>query len=144
MPSYSKVILIGHLTADPEPKTTGGGSNLTEFSIGVNRKTKDGEDQPNFFDVTVWGKTADFVCEHFTKGKAILVEGELRQDRWTNDAGDKRSKVCVTGHKVFFVGSKTDAPSGNGSEPQRKPAESVAEEAAMVGGAAGDDDRLPF
>ena len=46
MASFNKVILIGHLTADPELKTTQSGLSVTSFSIGVNRRnTRDGSPQ---------------------------------------------------------------------------------------------------
>ena len=108
MPSLNKVLLIGHLTRNPEGKTTSAGSKLAEFSIACNERYKTAEgvgaESVVFVEVTAWGKTADFVTEYFEKGKAIFVEGRLKTDSWEDkDTGKKRSKMSVTAQRVQFV-----------------------------------------
>lgn len=69
MASFNKVILIGHLTADPELKQTTSGLPVTSFSIGVNRRfTKQGEQpQTDFINIVCWRQTAEFVARYFTR-----------------------------------------------------------------------------
>ena len=69
MASLNKVILNGHLTADPELKQTATGVNVTSFSIGVTRKfTKQGEQpQSDFINIVAWRQLADFITKYFHK-----------------------------------------------------------------------------
>lgn len=111
------VMLQGRLTASPESKTLGSGKNLTEFSIAVRRPGKD--DVADFFRCTAWDATAEFVTNYFGKGDGIIVQGQLRQERWEDESGQKREAVRVTVREVYFPqGNKT----GGGVEHTTEPA----------------------
>ena len=76
--AFNKVILVGNMTSDPELKQTQGGLSVSSFSIAVNRRfSKDGEQACDFINIQTWRQTAEFVAKHFTKGKPILVCGQL-------------------------------------------------------------------
>lgn len=102
----NKVIVVGRLTADPEFKTLNGGSNLTTFTIAMNRRWKNdaGESQEEvcFMGVKVFGKRAGTINQYFRKGSQILVEGHLRQETWEKD-GEKRSKHVIMLDNFSFV-----------------------------------------
>jgi single-strand DNA-binding protein len=112
MAGYSKVIMMGNLTRDPELKYLDNGTALAKFTVAVNRtwKSKQGEkkEEVSFIDCTAWAKTAEVIVEHFTKGDPIMVEGHLKQENWESVDGQKRSKVCVTVEGFQFVGGKRD------------------------------------
>ena len=56
-----------------------------------------------FLDCTAWGKQAEMVNQYFTKGKAIGVSGDLKQDNWEDKtSGAKRSKITLNITKVDF------------------------------------------
>lgn len=110
MASFNKVILIGNLTANPELKYTSGGLAVTSFTIAVNERIpskKDGaaREEVGFFDVSVFGKTAENCANYLSKGRPVLVEGRLRQEKWEKD-GVKRSKVTIVANTVQFLGGK--------------------------------------
>ena len=66
--NFNKVILGGRLTADPELKTTPSGISVTSFTVAVNRRFggKSGEEaQADFFNVTAWRQTAEFITRYF-------------------------------------------------------------------------------
>ena len=70
----------------------GNGQARANVSIAVNRSRKNGEqwiDEANFFDVTIWGKTAENLKPYLQKGKQIAVDGYLKQDRWEKDGKGK-------------------------------------------------------
>lgn len=115
------IILMGRLTHDPEIRTTQAGTSVTSFSVAVERDfSKDGERQADFIDVVAWGKTAEFVCRYFAKGRMIAVQGRLQTRTYTDKEGNKRKAVEVTAEKVSFTG-----------EPKK--AESAAEEPGIEG-----------
>lgn len=109
MASFNKIILIGNLVADPELKQTNSGISYCSFSIAVGRRfTKQGE-QPatDFFEVTCWREKAEFVTKYFTKGKSILVCGEMQQRSWVDNSGAKRYAYSVAADELSFVERKS-------------------------------------
>lgn len=116
MATLNRVMLIGNLTKDPESRAVGE-RTIASFSIGVNRRWKsaDGQqkEQTSFFDCEAWGKTAELVMQYLKKGRSVLVEGHLQQDRWQTQEGQNRSKVKIVADNIQFLGPK---PEGQGSE----------------------------
>lgn len=120
MASFNKVILIGHLTADPELKQTQSGVSVTSFSIGVNRrfKSENGQQDCDFITVVAWRTTAEFVTRYFRKGQPILVCGQLQTRSWTDNQGNKRYVTEVVADEAAFVAPQEqsagrDYPSAN-------------------------------
>lgn len=118
MTDINHVILIGRLTHDIGTDSrsfayTPNGTARANVSIAVNRSVKRGdkwEDEVSYFDVTIWGKTAENLKPYLTKGKQIAVDGYLRQDRWEKD-GQRFSRINIQADTVQLLGGK-DA--GNG------------------------------
>lgn len=106
MASFNKVILMGNLTADPELKQTQSGISACTISIAVNRRrSKEENNEVDFFNVQTWRQTAEFVSRYFKKGKPILVCGQLQTRTWTDNNGNKRTATEVVADEVSFVGS---------------------------------------
>lgn len=124
MTDLNSVTIIGRLTRDCGADQnsfsyTQGGTCIARVSIAVNRSRKQGDqyvDEANFFDVTIFGKTAESLKPYLTKGQQIAVEGYLKQDRWEKD-GQKFSKVGIVANTVQLVGKKADG--GNGGYQQQ-------------------------
>ena len=107
--SFNKVILGGRLTSDPELKTTQSGISVCSFSIAVNRRTKPGmEQQTDFFNVTAWRQTADFVSRYFKKGSSICIVGVLQTSNWTDQNNQKHYRTDIVADEVMFVDSRSD------------------------------------
>ena len=118
--SFNKVILIGRLTADPEFSQSASGVSFCRFSIAVDRGyAKNGQEkQTDFFRVSTFRQTAEFVSRYFTKGKLILVEGKVQNDNYTDQNGVKHYSCSIVANNVSFVGSKSDDNmNGNGYQP---------------------------
>lgn len=116
--NFNKVILGGRLTADPELKTTPSGVSVTSFSIAVNRRyTKEGEEsKADFFNVTAWRGTAEFVTRFFRKGSTICVAGGLQNRSWTDDQGQKHYATEIVADEIYFVDSKSGNESSGAAE----------------------------
>lgn len=161
MAALNKVILIGNLCADPELKTTPNGVSVTSFSIAVGRrKVKDQEPQTDFINIVAWRNTAEFICNYFQKGKAILIVGSIQTRNWTDQEGQKRYATEVVAEEAQFVEKKSDSASpaeaskmhSNGTQdaPNQVPAENAnssnspySSQAVQFEEMTGDDD-LPF
>jgi single-strand DNA-binding protein len=116
MASFNKVILIGNLVDNPELKQTPSGVPVTNFRIAVSRKFKrENEQDADFISIVAWRKAAEFVNRYFTKGKSILVCGQLQSHSWTDNDGNKRGTLEVVAEEVSFVERKTDEGSAQSS-----------------------------
>jgi len=106
----NKVFLIGRLTRDPEIRFLPSGTQITTFSIAVNRRFRVGEDwreETYYFDIETFGNLAERLGKQLNKGTQILVEGQLRQDRWKTSSGENRSKIKIVADKVNMIGGAT-------------------------------------
>lgn len=121
--NLNKVILGGHLTADPELKQTNSGIPVISFSIAVNRrfqtKATDGasaQTAVDFFNVTAWRSQAEFVSRYFRKGSAICVVGSIQNRTWTDQQGQKRYATDIVADEVMFVDSKNEGGAGGAQQ----------------------------
>ena len=110
--NFNKVILGGRLTADPELKTTTSGITVVTVSMAVNRRTSK-EQQTDFFRVTAWRATAEFISKYFKKGSAICVVGSIQNNSYTDQQGQKRYTTDIVADEVMFVDSRNDNPAYN-------------------------------
>jgi single-strand DNA-binding protein len=130
MAAMNKVILLGHLTRDPELRYTHNGTAVTAFGLAVNHRLRQGDDTRDevcFIDVTVFGRQAETTAESLHKGAPALVEGRLRWRSWETDEGQKRSKHDVLAETVQFLATRRNGsaahPEGAGGEPPALPEE---------------------
>ena len=110
--NFNKVMLGGRLTADPELKTTANQIPVVSFSIAVNRnyRSKDTQQQQaDFFNVTAWRATAEFVSRYFRKGSSIFVVGTLQNRSWTDPQGIKRYTTDIIADEIHFVDSRSES-----------------------------------
>ncbi|MCX7824996.1 MAG: single-stranded DNA-binding protein [Verrucomicrobiae bacterium] len=130
MASFNRVILMGNLTRDPERRYTPKGLAVAEFSVAVNEysSTETGErkEVAHFFDIVVFGKTAENCAQYLSKGRPVLLEGRLQQDRWEDKETHKqRSRVRILADRVQFI--------GGGQRPQGQEFREEAGDAASRG-----------
>ncbi len=115
--NFNKVILGGRLTADPELRTTNSGISFVSFSIAVNRRYSKGsaqQSETDFFNVTAWRQTAEFVSRYFRKGSSICVVGNIQNSTWTDQQNVKHYRTDIVADEVMFVDSRSE--SSNGAE----------------------------
>lgn len=110
----NRVTLMGRLTRDPDLRRTQSGVSVCSFSIAADRdyKGQDGEKTTDYFDIVAWRSTAEFVCKYFSKGRMIVVDGQLQTRRWTDKNGANRTSVEVLADSCYFGDSKRDGDAG--------------------------------
>jgi len=110
----NKIILIGRLTRNPELKFTPGiGTPVTTFTLAVNRRfKKEGQPDADFIPVVVWGKQAEAVANHITKGKLISIVGRIQIRRYDKD-GERRYVTEVIAEEVNFLERGDKKPADN-------------------------------
>lgn len=104
------VTLVGRAGRDPELKFFESGKVLCTFTLAVNRISKN-TDQPDWFDIEIWGKDAEIAGNYVRKGSLIGIKGNLRFDHWQDrNTGVNRSKpiIRVEPRGLQLLGSKRD------------------------------------
>ena len=106
----NKTILSGRLCADPEVRVGTSGNAITSFNLAVDRRFKrDGDADADFFKCVAFGKTAEFIEHYFHKGNKILIEGEVRNNNYTDKDGKMVYGTQILINAVEFGESKAAA-----------------------------------
>lgn len=118
MKGFSKAIICGNITRDPELRTTTNGNKVCAFSVAVNRTYKDAsgnnQDSVSFIECSAWGKAAEIISQYMKKGSGILVSGRLNQRSWDDkETGKKRSAVEIVVEEFSFVGGNAEGGSSS-------------------------------
>lgn len=102
------ITLLGRLTKNPEARYTSTGKAVTLFTLAVNRPytNSDGQREADFINCQAWGKTAEVVGNHVSKGDRLLVEGRLQIRSYTDKEGVKRYATEVIVNRVEFIEPK--------------------------------------
>lgn len=99
--------LIGRLVRDVEIKSTPGGVTVAKITIANNQKIKkNGQwaDIASYFDIVLFGQSANNLAQYLTKGKQIAVSGAMKQDRWTDTNGNNRTKISLIASQLQLLG----------------------------------------
>ncbi len=129
---YQKVVIVGHLGSDPEMRYTPSGVPVTSFSVAINRRWTDNNGEPHekttWFRVTAWRTLAEQCNQYLSKGRLVLVEGEVEASAWKDNEGQPRATLELTARSVRFLGSGRG--NGNGGP--------------ALAAAGGDEEDIPF
>ena len=105
--SLNVVTLVGRVGTDPDMKYFESGSVKCRLTLAVNRRSRD--EQPDWFNLELWGKTAEVAGNYVRKGKQIAVKGSLKFDTWSDrNTGTPRSSPVVQVDRLELLGSKQD------------------------------------
>ena len=133
--SVNKVILVGHVGADPEPRYTSSGTAVVNLRMATNDvwRNAEGEDQESteWHSVVLWGKQAEFVANYIKKGQLIYVEGRLQTRTW-----EDRDKIE---RRITEVRANVITPLGG-----MKAGEKAEEDIQAVSEEPPGDDDIPF
>ncbi len=161
----NKVILIGHLGADPETRAMPSGSSVANLRIATTESWRDkqsGEQQERteWHRVALFGRLAEIAAEYLRKGSQVYIEGSLRTRKWQDKQGNERYSTEIIGNEMQMLGGRGGgggSSSGGGGGPGPGPgsgggASSEARESSEFpqssGGGSGEgtdfDDDIPF
>ncbi len=141
---YQQITLIGNLGNDPEMRYTPTGVPVANFSMAVSRSWTNQEGQRQektmWFRVTAWRKLAETVSQYLTKGRTVLVVGELEDARaYTDRDGNLRAALEVTAQTVRFIGGRGDGGSHESGGFQNAPPATSGGDSHAVS-----DEEIPF
>ena len=110
MRGFSKAIIAGNLTRDPELRSTPSGASVCSLSVAVNRTYRgtDGEnkEEVSYIDCSAWGKLGELIAQYAKKGTGVLISGRLSQHSWEDkNNGGKRSRIEIVVEDCNFLGT---------------------------------------
>lgn len=109
----NRVVLVGHLTADPQFRTTPSGVSIANFTLAVNRTftNAQGERDCDFINVVVFRKQAENVNNYLSKGQLAGVDGRIQSRSYENNEGKRIFVTEVVADSVQFL-----EPKGNNNQ----------------------------
>lgn len=131
--------IIGNLTRDPETRTTTSGATVCSFTVAVNRRRTQNNQQPeaDYFRVSAWNKLGENCSKYLAKGRKVSVVGAVSVNTYQSQDGKTHASLNVMANEIEFLSSRNDAPSTNLQEE----APVIDEQSGMM---AVEADDLPF
>ena len=108
----NSVTLVGRAGRDPEVRYFESGTVVANLTMAVNRRNR--EDEPDWFNLEIWGKQAQVAADYVKKGSLIGVTGSFKMDSWKDrQTGEDRNKPVVRVDRLELLGSKRDSENSN-------------------------------
>lgn len=103
---YNKAIIMGRICNGLELKTTSNGISVLSFRLAVDRsyQAKGEERKTDFLNIVAWRNTAEFINRYFSKGRMILVEGELQSRQYVDKNNVNQTVVEIIAINASFTG----------------------------------------
>lgn len=106
--SLNVVHLVGRVGKDPDVKYLTNGKVVCKLTLAVNRQSRN-SDEPDWFTLEMWDKTAQVAADFVRKGKQIGVKGSLKFDTWSDrNTGTNRSSPVILVERLELLGSRRE------------------------------------
>ena len=144
--NINRVVIVGRLTRDPELRALPSGINVSSLRVACNssRRDTDGNytDRPNFFDVSIYGPSAESVNRYMRKGNRVALDGRLEWREWETD-NQKRQAVSIVADTIQFLEGPGERPEA-GEESGAQDGGGEEQDGELAGVGAGTEDELVF
>jgi len=156
MASYNKITLVGNVGNDPQLKIVGDNRKVTELSLAINEKGRNGQpDKTEWYRVSLWDTRADIAANYVRKGNPVYIEGRLSVRTYVDKDGKERYSLEVLASEIVLLGTKEDGQTSGGMTQSTQSAQPTQPVAAAKPAPApiptppalakvGDEDDLPF
>lgn len=119
----NKVILIGHLGADPEVRHSAGGDPVATLRLATSESWKDkasGEtrERTEWHRVVLWRRLAEIAAESLRKGARVYVEGKLETRKWQAQDGSERFTTEIVARDLQMLDGAREAHQEHPAVPQ--------------------------
>ena len=110
--AINSVTLVGRAGRDPEVRYFESGTVVANLTMAVNRGNR--SDEPDWFNLEIWGKQAQVAADYVKKGSLIGITGSFKLDSWKDrNTGEDRNKPVVRVDRLELLGSKRDSENSN-------------------------------
>jgi single-strand DNA-binding protein len=117
----NKVIIIGHLGADPETRAMPSGTTVANIRVATteswkDRQSGDQQERTEWHNIALFGRTAEVAAEYLRKGSQVYVEGRLRTRKWQDKQGNDRYTTEIVANDMQMLGGRAGGGGGGGGE----------------------------
>lgn len=113
--SLNSISLVGRAGRDPELRFFDSGSAVANLTLAVQKASSNRDEEPDWFNLEIWGKQAQIAADYVKKGTLIGVVGRMTTEQWTDrSTGERRSKPLVKVERLVLLGSRADNPAAHG------------------------------
>lgn len=135
----NNLMIIGNLTRDPETRTTTSGAIVCSFTVAVNRRRTQNNQQPeaDYFRVSAWNKLGENCSKYLAKGRKVSVVGAVSVNTYQSQDGKTHASLNIIANDIEFLSSRNDASSASSQEENPV----IDEQSGMV---VVETDELPF
>tara|TARA_Y100001968_G_scaffold5247_1_gene4638 strand:+ start:55 stop:444 length:390 start_codon:yes stop_codon:yes gene_type:complete len=110
--AINSVTLVGRAGRDPEVRYFESGTVVANLTMAVTRRNRN--DEPDWFNLEIWGKQAQVAADYVKKGSLIGITGSFKLDNWKDrNTGENRNKPVVRVDRLELLGSRKDAENSN-------------------------------
>jgi single-strand DNA-binding protein len=125
--SVNKVIVLGHLGADPEIRHTQDGRGIASLRVATSetwrdRTTGDRREKTEWHSIVIFTEGLVKVAEQYLKkGAKVYIEGQLQTRKWQDQSGNDRysTEIVLQGFNAQLV--MLDRREGSGYRPGGNP-----------------------
>src|SRR5690606_21638111 len=108
----NKVILVGHLGADPDARAMPSGKAVTNIRLATSeqwkdRQTGDQQERTEWHTVVLFDKLGEIAGEYLRKGSQVYIEGSLRTRKWQDKDGKDRYSTEVVAREMQMLGGRS-------------------------------------
>jgi len=143
----NKVMLLGRLGAQPELRTTGGGSSVLKLSLATTEsyldRNRSRQERTEWHRVVIWGKRGEALSKFLSKGSRIFVVGGLHTSSYEDRSGVKKYSTEIVATNIILLGDKGGSRGGSGTADSSADDDGRGDDSSYSGGS-DDDDRIPF
>ncbi len=116
--SINAINLVGRAGRDPEVRYFESGSIVANFTIAVNRRSRN--EEPDWFNLEIWGKQAQVAADYVRKGSLLGISGSFKLDQWRDKTtGENKSKPVIRVDRLDLLGSKRESMNNESSNNQQ-------------------------
>ena len=104
--------LVGRAGREPDVKYFESGSTVANFTLAVNRISRN--DEPDWFNLEIWGKQAQIAADYIKKGSLVGITGSFKIDSWKDkNTGEDRFKPVVRVDRLNLLSSRKETDNSN-------------------------------
>ena len=104
--------LVGRAGREPDVRYFESGSTVANFTLAVNRLSRG--DEPDWFNLEIWGKQAQIAADYVKKGSLVGITGSFKIDSWKDkNTGEDRFKPVVRVDRLNLLSSRKETDNGN-------------------------------
>ena len=107
----NKVIIMGHLGADPEVRYMPSGAAVTNIRVATSdiwkdRQTGERQERTEWHRIVLFNRIGEIAAQYLRKGSRVLVEGSLRTNKWQDQSGNERYTTEIIASSMQLMDNK--------------------------------------